>query len=197
MGELNIIEGFKPLGNYKRKKQIVLAHTSRNMLDYVNSLKYRYNGNNKKLPHYIIDRDGRLFQIIPPNTYSEYMETSVLNKQSIIICLENLGWLRKNPLTSYYVNWIGDTHKDEIYERKWRGHFFWQPYTEEQYDSLCDLVNVLCEEYDIPNISIGHNVVVDKVENFKGISSKSNYNMEYTDINPSFDFEKFTKNIKK
>jgi N-acetyl-anhydromuramyl-L-alanine amidase AmpD len=123
------------------------------------------------------------------------METSVVNKQSIIICLENLGWLRKNPLTSYYVNWIGDIHKERIYERKWRGHYFWQPYSEKQYKSLSGLVVELCDIYDIPKLNIGHNVIVEKIENFKGIVTKSNYDREYTDINPSFDFEKFEKLI--
>ena len=36
---------------------------------------------------------------------------------------------------------------------------------------------------------IGHNVLVDGVENFKGIVSRSNYNEYWTDINPSFNFE--------
>ena len=58
MIKVNIIDGFKPVGRYKKKKQIILTHTSRNLDDYISSLKYRYNGDNKKLPHFIIDREG-------------------------------------------------------------------------------------------------------------------------------------------
>ena len=96
MLKINKLDGFKPVGNNKRKKQIILTHTSRVVNDYISSLKYRYNGNNKKLPHYIIDRSGNIFNIIEPNTYSNFFDNNKLNKNGIIITLENLGWLRKN-----------------------------------------------------------------------------------------------------
>jgi N-acetyl-anhydromuramyl-L-alanine amidase AmpD len=196
MLKVNNIEGFKPVGRNKRKKQIVLTHTSRNIRDYISSLKYRYNGSNKKLPHYIIDRNGEVFNVIPPNTYSEFMDVSSHNKQSIIINLENLGWLRKNPLKNSYINWIGNEYSEGIYERKWRGYHFWQPYTQEQIDSLLLLIDELCLEFDIPKVSVGHNVKLEKVENFNGITSKSNYNSESTDLNPAFDFDIFINKTK-
>ena len=191
MLKINEIEQFKHVGRSKNKKQILLTHTSRNFKDYMYSLRYRYNGNNKKLPHYIIDREGNVFNIIPPDTYSEYMEVSSHNKKSIIITLENLGWLRKNPLKNSFINWIGDEYNENVYERKWRGHYFWQPYTKKQIDSLSSLVGELCEQFDIPKLSIGHNVKVDKIENFNGITSKSNYDVESTDLNPAFNFDIF------
>lgn len=195
MLKINEIEGFSPVGRHKRKKQIILTHTARNFNDYIMSLKYRYNGEYKKLPHYIINRNGEVFNIIPPETYSEYMDSSSHNKQSIIICLENLGWLRKNPLSGYYVNWIGDIYKDKIYERKWRGQFFWQPYTEKQINSLSELIKETCDRFDIPKNTIGHNVKVDKIEKFNGVVTKSNYDSESTDLNPAFDFDIFIKKI--
>ena len=112
---------FKPVGNYKNKKQILLTHTARNIKDYISGLKYRLNGNYKKLPHYVISREGEIYQIIPPETYSNYIDIKTYNKSAIIISLENLGWLRKNPLKGGYINWIGNIYKDRIYERKWRG----------------------------------------------------------------------------
>lgn len=188
---INTISGFKPIGRFKRKKQIVLSHTSRNVVDYVSSLKYRYNGDNKKLPHFIIDREGKIYNIIPTNTYGDYLDSLYHNKNSIIITLENLGWMRKNPLKNNYVNWIGNEFNGEIYERKWRGYYFWQPYTKEQRISLINLVNMVCDEYDIPKQSIGHNVKVDKVEKYSGIISRSNCDVDYTDLNPAFDFDIF------
>jgi len=196
MIKVNVIDGFKPVGRYKKKKQIILTHTSRNLKDYISSLKYRYNGDNKKLPHFIIGREGDVYNIIPTDTYSYYMETNNNNKQSIVICLENLGWLRKNPLTHNFINWIGDIHEDEIYSRKWRGYHFWQPYTDNQMDSLVNIVNKLCDDYEIPKISVGHNVKVDKIEKFRGIYSNSNYDIINTDLNPAFDFDIFINKIK-
>jgi len=197
MLDINNIEGFNPLGRHKKKKQIILTHTSRNFKDYISSLKYRYNGDNKKLPHYIINRDGEVYNIIPPETYSAYMESKVPNKNGIIICLENLGWLRKNPLSSNYVNWIGNVYKEDIYERKWRGHHFWQPYTDEQLKSMIDLIEILCLEFNISKNNIGHNVKVDKIDKFNGIVTKSNYYTESTDLNPAFDFDIFINKVEK
>jgi len=187
---------FKPVGNYKNKKQILLTHTARDLRDYINGLKYRINGNNKKLPHYIISREGKIYQILPPTTYSNYIDIKSYNKNTIIISLENLGWLRKNPLKGGYINWIGNIYKDRIYERKWRGYFFWQPYTDEQMNSLSNLIKELCVEFNIPETFIGHNVKVDKIEKFHGIATYSNYDKERTDLNPSFNFEEIIKTLK-
>jgi len=191
---LNLTE-FNPVGKFKNKKQILLTHTTRNLKDYISSLKYRRNGDNKKLPHYLISREGEVYQVIPPDTYSRYMDVQTYNKQNIIISLENLGWLKKNPLEGGYINWIGNIYKDRIYEKKWRGYFFWQPYTDEQMKSLSNLIKKLCEDFNIPMTSIGHNVKVDKIEKFNGIVTYSNYDKERTDLNPSFDFEELIKKI--
>jgi len=185
--------GLKPIGNYKRKKQILLTNTGRHQKDYINGLRYRMGGKYDKLPHYVISREGVIHQIIPPETYSNYMDIKTYNKSTIVISLENLGWLRKNPLVGGYINWIGNIYKDRIYERKWRGYFFWQPYTEKQIESLSKLINKLCVDFSIPTIFIGHNVKVDKIEKFHGIASYSNYNKDRTDLNPSFNFEEFIK----
>jgi N-acetyl-anhydromuramyl-L-alanine amidase AmpD len=197
--EVNIqtLTDFKPVGQYKNKKQILLTHTSRNIRDYVMGLKHRYNGNYKKLPHYIISREGVINQLLPDNSYSDYMKVKSYNKSTIIISLENLGWLRKNPLQGGYINWIGNIYKDRIYERKWRGYFFWQPYTEDQLDSLSKLIKKLTNDFNIPETFIGHNVKVEKIEKFQGIATYSNYETDRTDLNPSFNFEKFIKKIKK
>lgn len=185
------LDGFEATGKHKKKKQIILCHTSRNLNDYISSLKYRYNGNNKQLPHYIISNSGEVFSIIKPDTYSNFLENEKVNKNAIVICLENLGWLKKNPLSNYYVNWIGNIYNQGIYEKKWRGHFFWARYTDEQIKSLGILVNQLCDEFDIPKSSIGHNVKVDGIEKFEGIVTKSNFDADFTDLNPHFDFETF------
>lgn len=195
--EVEILEQteFKPIGKYKNKKQIVLTHTSRDIKEYLTSLKYRQNGKYQKLPHYVISRNGYVQQIIPPHTYSNYMNVVSHNKQSIIISLENLGWLKKNPLQDGYINWINTIYIGEVYNRKWRGQYIWQPYTDQQMDSLSDLVLKICDEFEIPKTTIGHNVKIDKIENFNGISSYSNYYSDRTDLSPAFDFNKFIKKI--
>lgn len=193
MVETQDLTGFKFIGKNKKKKQIVLSHTSRNVRDYLISLKTRYNGNNQFLPNYVIDREGNIINVIPPETYSRYLNIGSFDKNIINICLENLGWLRKNPLSGGYVNWIGNIYNEGIYERKWRGHFFWQPYTDKQLESLGSLIEELCDDFNIPKTLIGHNVKVDGVEKFEGVVTKSNYDSTYTDLSPAFDFDELKK----
>jgi len=193
MLKIEQLTGFNSVGRNKRKKQIVLTHTSRNVTDYISSLKYRYNGKYDKIPHFIIQKDGRVFQMIDPSLYSNILDSEQQNKHSIVICLENLGWLKKNPLNPSYVNWIGDIYKEGIYERKWRGHFFWEPYTNEQMESLVELSLYLCEMFSIPASCIGHNVKLDGIEKFEGIVTRSNFTTDNTDLSPAFDFDYFKK----
>lgn len=193
MLQIQKIEGLKPQGKFKRKKQIVLCHSSRDAKDYLNALKYRYNGNNPYLPHYFINREGEIFNLIPPDTHSKFLEVESFNKSVIVICLENLGWMKKNPLSGAYVNWIGNIYNQGIFEKKWRNHFFWQPYTKIQIENLSLLISDICVEFNISKTCIGHNVKVDGIEKFEGIVSKSNYDSEYTDLSPAFDFEELKK----
>ena len=191
--EIQELTGFNHIGRWKNKKQILLTHTSRDGVEYVSSLKNRYNGNYTKVPHYFIRKDGRVFQLIDPETYSDYLKEYKNQKQTIVITMENLGWLKKNPLNASYINWIGNIYSEGVYERKWRGHFFWDPYTDSQMKSLQQLCLALCERFDIPKTTIGHNVKVDNVEFYEGIVTRSNYSSEVTDLSPAFDYEEFLK----
>ena len=120
-----------------------------------------------------------------------------MDKEIITICLENLGWLEKVPLQSYHINWCGDIYNGEVYNRKWRDYFFWQPYTEDQIEKLSELCVDLLKKYSIDKKIIGHNTQIDYIENFKGISTRSNFDKKFTDLSPAFDFESFEKKIEK
>jgi len=85
---------------------------------------------------------------------------------------------------------LSDTKRDyKNYEKKWRGHFFWDKYEDKQIVSLTMLIKELCTKFKIPNECLGHNVRQDGVENFKGIVTRSNYDSYYKDVNPAFDFK--------
>lgn len=192
---LNIIQfgNFKPKGKQKRKKQIVLCHTSREVQEYLTSLKHRYNGQYDKIPNYIITRKGEILQLLPDNTYSNFLDNESVNKNSIVVCLENLGWLEKKPLTNYYINWKGSIYNQQVYEKKWRDYYFWQPYTPQQIEITAELCKHLTDTLQIEKTCVGHNTKVDGIENFEGITTRSNYNSNFTDLNPSFNFETFIK----
>jgi N-acetyl-anhydromuramyl-L-alanine amidase AmpD len=188
---------FKPVGKQKKKHQIILTHTSRNINDYLQSLKFRFNGEFKRIPNYIITRDGKIIQLLGNTEHSEYFKDPNINHNSIIISLENLGWLQKEPLTDHYINWIGDIYKGKVFEKKWRDYFFWQPYTEEQIQSTYSLCDKLLKEMKIKLQIVEHNTKITGIEKFMGVVSKSNFDTNYTDLSPAFNFNELLKNIKK
>lgn len=187
---------FNPIGVNDKKTQIVLTDTKRNVKNYIQSLRYRYNKKNPYIPNYVISKDGYVYKIMEPNMYSNYLENETFDKKSIIISLENFGCLKKNPLEDNYVNWIGDIYKQKAFERKWRDCYFWDRYEDSQFESLGNLLKELCEKFNIPKITIGHNVRQEGVENFKGIATRSNYDVEHKDVNPSFDFKRLENILK-
>jgi len=186
---------FKVLGKNKKKTKIILCHTSREVGEYLTSLKFRYNGKYTKIPNYIITKDGKILQLLPDNGYSNYFTDETLNKTSVVVCLENLGWLEKKPLSNSYINWKGSIYNQEVYEKKWRDFFFWEPYTQSQLQAAGVLCSQIAETLQIEKKFIGHNVKVEGIEHFDGILSKSNLDSKYTDLNPSFNFSAFTKYI--
>ena len=177
------------------KRQIILTDTKRNYADYINSLRYRYNKKTPYLPNYVISKTGDLYSIIEPSGYSKFMEDQDIDKFSIIISLENLGWFKKNALEETYVTWLGDIYKKEVFEKRWRDEIFWEPYNEKQIKTLSELILTLCEKFSLPKNMVETNVICDGVENIKGITSKSNFDITYKDVNPSFDFKLLKKLI--
>ena len=195
MNNIQNIDGLVCLGKQKKKKQIILTHTSRNIKDYVLAIKHRYNGKYDKIPNFLIGRDGVVYRLIPENGYTNYFPNLNVNRNSIIISLENLGWLEKIPLTEHYVNWNGDIYKEQVFEKKWRDYFFWQPYTTEQINSCAELCKELTTEFSIDKKCVGHNTRIEGIERFDGIVSKSNFDSDYTDLSPAFNFENFLKQL--
>lgn len=186
---------FSPSGKQKKKNQIILIHTGREYDSYINSLTYRFNGNYNKIPNYIITRKGDIIQLLNNIEYSNIFDSPNINRNGIIISLENLGWLNKEPLKDYYINWIGDIYKGKVYEKKWRDYFFWEPYTEIQTEKTIELCKKIFSEMSIKPQFIGHNTKINGIEKYEGVVSRSNYDTMYTDINPSFNFEYFLKKL--
>jgi len=184
---------FKTTGKQKKKKQIILCHTSREVEEYLTSLKFRYNSKYDKIPNYLVTKNGKILQLLPDEGHTNFFSEDNINRNSIIVCLENLGWLEKKPLTNYYINWKGSIYNQEVYEKKWRDFFFWEPYSDEQMKSTAELCSHLTEILKIKKRCIGHNTRFEGIEHFEGIVSKSNFDGKHTDLNPSFNFGDFIK----
>lgn len=170
-----------------KKTQIILTHTSRNGEDYLKSVEYRLNGVYDRIPHYLILKNGEYKQICNDNLVTNYFDDDKLNKKSILISLENLGWVNKEILSSTYTNWIGDK-TNNIKERKWRQKYFWDKYSEEQTETLITLCEIICDKHNIPKKFIGHNTKLDNLGEYQGILNRSNLYIEHTDLSPAFNF---------
>ncbi len=175
--------------------QIILTHTSRDVEEYLTSLKYRMNGKFPRIPHYVVAKDGSVIQTLSEEQYSDFFYYSQINEQSIIVSLENLGWLEKVPLKDQYTNWIGNIYKGVPHERKWRDYFLWDPYTQDQMLALAKLSLELVVENKIEKKCVGHNTKLKDVDKITGIVSRSNFDETFTDLSPAFNFEKFTNLI--
>lgn len=195
MIELKKIGDFDSLLSNYEKKQIILCHSSREVSEYLTSLNVRYGMGLDKIPNYVIDREGNLFQLLDDYKFSNFFPSETINKKSIIISLENLGWLEKKPLSTDYINWKGNIYNGVVYEKKWRDYFYWQPYTDIQIQNTALLCMELINKFGIKKQVIGHNTKVDYVEHFEGIVCRSNFSTRYTDLNPSFNFIKLENYI--
>ena len=185
----------KSCGKQKKKKQIILCHTSREVGEYLTSLEFRYSSDYDKIPNYLVDRSGKIYKLLEDEEYGKMFDVENINRNSIIICLENLGWLEKKPLSNDYINWIGNIYNGKPYEKKWRDYFFWEPYTDSQVKSLASLCKNIVDEHKIEKKCVGHNTTIKDIDKMGGIVSKSNFDKRYTDLSPAFDFQKFTKQI--
>lgn len=194
---VNIIKygKFDKFEKNKNKKQIIICHTYREVNNYLNSLKFRKNGKFDKIPNFVITKEGKILKLIPEDGYTSFFDSKEVNKNSVIICLENLGWLSKVPLSNRYSNWINETTSKEVFIKKWREKNYWDTYSEEQINSLIELCKKILKKYSINKSFIGHNTKVDGIKIFNGIVCRSNYENKYTDVSPAFNFEYFKNQI--
>lgn len=195
LDELVKYGNFQSVGKNQNKKQIILTNTSRNVKDYLQSLKYRYNGKYDKIPNYIVTREGKILQLLDNDEYGKYNGDPKIDQNSIVISIENLGWLEKEPLKNSHINWIGDIYNQKVFERKWRDYFFWQPYVEEQLKLTAKLCVEISKETSIPLKSVEHNTKINGVEKIEGIVTRSNFDSDFTDVSPAFNFEYFIKQL--
>jgi len=173
------------------KTQIIIGHSYRTGMLHYGSWLYRLNGKNKKTSTFTIDKEGKIYQHFDPKYFSDFVNNQQ-DKASISITLENLGWFKKDSMIERYVDWLGHNYKkqpNDVFMKRWRNYTYWDKYTEPQMESLKSLVTKLCEDYKISKDFIGHNVYDESVDLYKGITFRSNYHQESTDVSPAFNME--------
>lgn len=174
------------------KKQIVIGNSFNiNMYHYVGWI-HRTGGFYKKVSNFSIDREGKIYQHFDPKYYSDFLPNSIYNKNIISIILVNEGWLDYDIKDKKYLNSLGNFHKgNDVLEKRWRSHSFWDTYPEKQVESLINLTKYLFEKYNITKKVLSHNTYVKDISGFEGVTYRSNWIKDSTDLSPSFDFDIF------
>jgi len=183
------------MGTKTNKTQIILGGSLRKDSNYIKHLKIKDNGFTKRWCTYTVSRDGKIYEHYDPqNLYTDYMNVKEIDKKSISIVLENMGMLYFDNTREAFVNWIDEICDEKmVYERQWKNYRYWEKYTDQQYDALANLCTNLCKEHKIRLDCVGHNVFDPDAIDFEGIVTRSNIDSDYTDLNPSFDYQKFLK----
>jgi hypothetical protein len=179
------------------KRQIVIGHTFNHDMRHVTGWKLRYNGYYKKTAAFTISAAGLIYKHFEPKYYSNYLNNYDLNTKTIVILMENDGWLIKDSENNQFLTWVGDIYKQptEVVEKRWRGLKHWAPYSQEQMESAANLVRLLCDEYNIPISAISHNTKIDRKFEQHGILYKSNLEKYHTDLNPTWNCELFKNKL--
>lgn len=185
---------FEGEDNYHKKtydkNQIVIGHNGRKDMRHCISWVHRMNGKYKGGSHFTIDKDGKVYQHFETKYYSDFLGVEQ-DKSNISIILVNEGWLKEDLLNNVYTDWLGHTYSKSrsVLERSWRGQRLWMKYRDSQMKSLRELVIKLCEEYDIEKKCIGNCVYNEDADIFDGITFRSNYKEDRTDISPAFEMD--------
>ena len=161
----------------------MLGNSFAENLNHFTGWENRLDGEFTQTSTFTIDRKGEIHQHYNPKYYSDFLNNKMIDKKIISIIVENQGWLLKDLLKDKYIDWVGNIYKRKakVIEKRWRGFLYWDPYTSAQIKSCVELLEYLCEEYDIPNKCVGHNTYIEGIELFGGISYRSNYNKENID----------------
>ena len=179
-----------------KKTQIFLYDTQRRLDDFISKLEHRNNNKFEDIPHFIVSKLGKVYQLFSTEYSSNTFNDPQNDKKMIKIAVENLGWLNKNNITGVLNNWIGDPYRGEPHIRSWRNYYFWDVYPETQLKSLSELCDELCDKHKIIKKVVPSHGYLENASNFRGIVCKSNFSSIYTDINPSFNFGVFFNNAK-
>ena len=186
-----------------KKTVIVIGLTLRADSMYLEHLKHldkEDNILNHKLPYplFTITRKGQVYQHVKDIDWetTNFFEKKEHNTNIIPVLLENMGYLRFNESLNTYQNFIGETcEKENLMGFKWSGFDYWESFTEKQINTLVELCNKLCNDFNIEKNVIDFSFFHKNISNFNGICFRSNFIEKATDNNPLFDLEDFTNKI--
>ena len=101
-----------PIDNYVSeetvKKQIIIGHTFNHDMRHFSGWLHRYHGKFKRTAPFTINQSGTIYQHFDPKFYSRFFNKPDLDNKTIVILLENDGWLIKDTQKNEFITWNGD-----------------------------------------------------------------------------------------
>ena len=180
------------------KRQIYLHHTAGGP-SAVNVAKFFNSQQGKVATAFIIGANGIIVQCFSSKHWAYHLglkedifnEAGVgyqsLDKISIGIEICNYGPLTKR--NGYYYNYLNarvDYTEVEFLATKYKGHIYWQKYTDAQIESTRQLLVYLCDTYKIPRTYYASIFDIDKraLQGERGIFTHNSVRKDKSDIYP-------------
>lgn len=186
----------KPENHYKAtnpKTQIVIGFSLRKDHNHIIRLQNKEYGRCKKWNTYTISRNGDVYQHFNNRNHSDYIGIKEADIKVISIVLENSGYLIKNNADEF-VNLLNESCDSEnVVFKKFEAFSYWEKIYDEQMVALAELCIQLCGDFAIPCECLEFQNFHKSVSKYRGIAFKSNYFEKNTDLNPTFDIDKFNK----
>ena len=188
------VSEFNYIKEKTNKNLIILGDTCRSESNHIKRMYIKDNKKSLAWNTYTISRNGEIYEHFNPMYYSETTDDPLINKRSITILFENMNLLSYED--GKYLNWINELYNGNIYKKQWKGGYFWEEYTKNQYDSLIELIQYLLITFDnIPKDFVDFNHYDSDLLKHKGILSRSNIFKDKYDLNPSFNYKYIIENL--
>jgi N-acetyl-anhydromuramyl-L-alanine amidase AmpD len=191
------------------KTQIYLHHTAGN--GNAEGVSRYWNGNDSRIATaFIIGENGTIVQCFSSKHWAWHLgidqedfarngaKYSNLNKLSVGIEVCNWGYLKKKG--DKYYNYAGGvvnpSYVTEL-ETPYKGYKYWYKYSDAQIESLRQLVEYLCETYDIPKDYRSEIWAIDKeaFKGTKGIFTHNSVRKDKSDMYPDPRVIKMLENL--
>jgi N-acetyl-anhydromuramyl-L-alanine amidase AmpD len=191
------------------KTQIYLHHTAGN--GNAEGVSRYWNGNDSRIATaFIIGENGTIVQCFSSKHWAWHLgidqedfarngaKYSNLNKLSVGIEVCNWGYLKKkgDKFYNYAGGVVNPSYVTEL-DQPYKGYKYWYKYSDAQIESLRQLVEYLCETYDIPKDYRSEIWSIDKeaFKGTKGIFTHNSVRKDKSDMYPDPRVIKMLQNL--
>lgn len=155
---MEIIDNFLKDGHYYKedyqKRQIVLHHTAGNK-NAQSSIDWWNSGKDRVGTAFIIDYNGKIFRCFPEDYWAFALGLKTANRlvlEKYAVQIEMCAWGQLKKVNNEYYNYLNKkVDSSEVYELEtlWKNEKYFHKYSDNQINSLKELLNYLCDKYKI------------------------------------------------